>query len=131
MPSFFYDDAREALEAGTLDLLAVPLRCMLVTDAHQHEPHLATADDVLDEVRGVGYAAGGRALAGCDFADGRFTADDCVWPAASFAASGAVLYGWGEEADRLLAFFDFGTTVNPAGGPFRLAWDGRTVFTFS
>jgi len=119
------------------DLLLDDVRVMLCTSSYV--PNQDThdyIDHVTNEVVGVGYTAGGKALTGkvltYDPATNKttFAAANVTWDAATITARIAVLYV-NTGSKPVLAWMDFGENRSSAGDDFTIAWGAGGIFTFT
>src|SRR3972149_740384 len=100
MSSLIYNSAKKKLMDGDIDLLANTIKVMLIasTSYVANKDDHEFLDDVTNEAaNGNGYTTGGQSLANKgttqDNTNDRsvFTADDNVWPNATFTARAAVI----------------------------------------
>jgi hypothetical protein len=110
------------MAAGSLAFAADSFAVMLVS-GYVPDKGLHTArGDVVGEVTGAGYAAGGASVvvtvndAGADQTD--IVLGGAAWPASTIDATGAVYYGG--AAETLVAYIDFGGTISSLNGTFTL-----------
>lgn len=129
-----YRSLRRALARGLIDLESGLVKALLVTARYRPDEQHATVAQVVGEVTGPGYAAGGKALVGALLKPGRdyeaLVALDLVWPEASITARGVVVYYDLGDAARsvLLTHADFGTDITSTNGPFTVHWrDGEVL----
>lgn len=131
MSSFIYNAAKLCILQSDFDFANDDFRVALVTAAYvpdkdAHEFFV----DITDEVSGINYTAGGKALENialsADNENDRavLDADDLVWSVASFTAKAAVIYkATGDPASSpLLAYIDFEEDLEATGEDFLLQW---------
>jgi len=118
-----------------VDLEADTIKVALMDNVHSP---LATdnewADVSANEVTGIGYVAGGSALAGKAVTQGAITkwdAGDLVWSNATFSAYHAVIYDDTLAGDDLIASIDFGGEQAISDGIFTIAWASEGIITLS
>jgi len=131
MPNFVYDSYRLEIMAGEIDLIADPIKALLVTGNYRPDPTAhSRRSDVKGEVEGPGYYIGGQLLSGKKIFITRndeavLDADNLSWEKSDFTARGAILYkvmGGKPDKDPLIAYLDFGKDRTASGGPFRIQW---------
>jgi hypothetical protein len=124
----------ESLVEGRINVRSDPMFCMLVTSAYVFSQHFHKYKSVITgEVVGSGYGSGGQEVTGLtpDYDSAtktlRLPAGNLNWPAVTFTGVvGGVLYmkpdGFPTNAMPLVAYLDFGMTVNKAGEAFYVNW---------
>ena len=116
------------------------IKVMLVDNTYT--PNQDTHDfknDIIGEVVGTGYAAGGAVLGSksSSYNSGTntwtFDAGDTVWPGSTLTARYAILYKDTGVASTspLIGYVDFGIDVPSTGGPFTITWDSSGIITIS
>lgn len=140
MANVFYDKAKKNLWNGGVNLAADTIKVLLVdstyapTQASTHE----FKSDVIGEIAGTGYTAGGQALSSqavsADATNhrGKFSAANASWTNATFTAYGAVVYkDTGSAATSpLIGFIDFGGAKTCSNGSFTIQWDPNGIAYF-
>lgn len=124
------DTAGQSLEAETHKVL-------MVTDTEA--PNFNThdfRDDILAEVTGTGYTAGGATLTTTEItlAAGLLTFDaaDVSWASSTIAnaMAGVGYFNVGTAAtDQLVFLSDFVTAASSSGGTFTIQWSASGIFT--
>lgn len=124
------DTAGQSLEAETHKVLVV--NDSETPDFTVHD----FRDDIVNEVTGTGWSAGGVALTSTEItlATGTLTfdaADVSQSTVTLTAAEAAVLYFNVGTAgtDQLVLMSDFGSPVSPSAGTFTIAWSASGIFT--
>lgn len=124
------DTAAQSLEAETHKVL-------MVTDTEA--PDFTAHDfrnDILAEVTGTGYTAGGNTLTTTEItlAAGLLTFDaaDVAWASSTIANAMAAVgyFNVGTAAtDQLVFLSDFVTAASSSGGTFTIQWNASGIFT--
>lgn len=137
MASFIYNNAREALLNGDIDLTSDTIKVALVTASYtpDQDAHDAWDDVSANEVSSSGYTAGGATLSSKtvtqDNTNDRavFDAADVSWTGVTFSTRYGVVYkDTGTPATSLLiALLDWGSTKSPSAENFSLTWDANGI----
>jgi hypothetical protein len=125
----FYTAFLDSYTAGCINLIEDDLSVMLMSPAYKPRlsQHTLGRDIDIDEVKGVGYTAGGQRLTGRRWerqGTGRaLHADNVAWQQAHLSARYAVVYRDNDTRGNLLVCcFDFGEVKTASGGPFLIEW---------
>ena len=133
MASLIYNNAKKLLISGDIDLVVDTIKVLLIANL-SYMPDKDLHDflnDVTNEVpNGNGYTTEGQALANKAVAQDDindravFTADDNVWPNATFTARAAIIYKYTgvASASPLIAYIDFGADKSASAGNFQIDW---------
>jgi hypothetical protein len=122
-----------AMAAGEIRIGADDFFGMLVDGTYRPDAvRHAVRGDVVGEVSGPGYAAGGLPIVVAALREGaglRITFGLQVWRAASITARGQVVYrrGAAGHADVLLMAQDFGEDITSTADDFRVAGSSITI----
>lgn len=114
------------------------VKVLMVTDSEV--PNFDTHDfrnDVVQEVTGTGYTAGGVVITGTELtlSGGVLTydANDASWAGSTIAnAMAAIGYfgrGGASSADELVFLSDFVTAASSSSGTFTVQWNAAGIFT--
>lgn len=114
------------------------VKVLMVTDSEV--PNFDTHDfrnDVVQEVTGTGYTAGGVVITGTELtlSGGVLTydANDASWAGSTIAnAMAAIGYfgrGGASSADELVFLSDFVTAASSSSGTFAIQWNAAGIFT--
>lgn len=114
------------------------VKVLMVTDSEA--PNFDTHDfrnDILAEVTGTGYTAGGNALTTTEvtLSSGVLTYDaaDVSWPSSTIsnamAGVGYFARGGASSADELVFLSDFVTAASSSSGTFTIQWNASGIFT--
>jgi len=132
MASLIYNDFKESIMNGSIDLDTDTIKVALVTSSYTPDQDAHDFfDDVTNEVSGTGYTAGGATLASKTVTQdntnnrGVFDAADTSWTNTSIASiRGAVIYKSTGTAStsRLIAYIDFATDYAVINGTFQITW---------
>lgn len=131
MASVIYNDFKESILNGSIDLDTDTINVALVTSSYTPDQDAHDFfDDITNEVSGTGYTAGGATLANKTVSQdntnnrGVFDADNTSWSTSTISAAGAVIYkSTGTAAtSRLIAYIDFGGTYSSVAGTFQITW---------
>lgn len=132
MASLVFNDFKESIMNGSIDLDSDTIKVALVTSSYTPDKDAHDFfDDVTNEVTGTGYTAGGATLANKTVTQdntndrGVFDADNTSWTTASISSiRGAVIYKSTGTAStsRLIAYIDFGADYNVIAGTFQITW---------
>jgi hypothetical protein len=131
----------ESLVTGLINVVDDPMYCMLVTSAYTFSRDAHKFKSVISgEIVGSGYAAGGQlvTVGGLPFYDAAnkriiVPAGNMAWPSVTFTgATGAVLYmnptdAVDDTTKTLIAYIDFGESVNRSIAPFYINWSADGV----
>ena len=128
-----YNEFKRALLAGEIDLDAHTIKVALVTGyTPDTDAHTGWSDVSGDEVSGMGYSAGGEALANkavsLESGDdrGKFDADDVTWSSLDAGTpSHAILYDDSHASDALIGYIEISTASN--GGDYTLQWSSDGI----
>ena len=135
MSSILYNRFLANLMNKEVDLEADVIKVALMTVSHpQTVTHNTWADVSANEISGIGYVAGGKALAGKAVTQGAITkwdANDLTWSNATFSAYHAVIFDDTVATDDLIASIDFGGEQAIADGIFTLAWNVSGIITLN
>lgn len=130
LEKMFIDTAGQSLEAETHKVLMVT-----DTDAPDFNTHDFRAD-ILAEVTGTGYTAGGNTLTATEItlAAGLLTYDaaDVSWASSTIANAMAAVgyFNVGTAAtDQLVFLSDFVTAASSSSGTFTIQWSASGIFT--
>lgn len=132
---------KNVFSGKVVDWINHPIKVMLCSatyipdqDAHQ------TKADVIGEVTGTGYTAGGAALTNKTITYDPVSnttildADDVVWTNSTITARYAVIYddyGTADTEKLLLGYVDFGQDMSSSNGDFKIVWDVAGIFRFT
>lgn len=129
MTSFVYDAAVDGMAKGEIAFAVDSFRVLLVSGAYiPNKATHAKRSDVIGEVSGTGYTAGGKAIGVVvvtDLTENRtdISLDGADWPGSTITARGAVYYdnrGGAATDDELIAYIDFNSNVVSISGLFAL-----------
>lgn len=131
MANAIYNSFKRDIMNGIIDLDTDTIKIMLVTSAYvpDVDSH-SKRSSVTNEVTGIGYVAGGFALANKSVTQnnttnaGVFTADAINIADATITARGCVIYksrGGASSADELIAYGDFGSDITSTNGIFTIS----------
>lgn len=124
----------ESLVEGRVDVRSDPMFCMLVNNTYTFNQHTQKYKSIITgEVVGSGYVAGGQEVTGLtpDYDSAtktlRLPAGNMNWPSVTWSGVVAgVLYmkpdGAPTNAMPLVAYLDFGMTVNKSSEAFYINW---------
>jgi len=122
LPSLIYDIAVDGMAAGSLAFGSDSFAVMLVSGYTPDKSGHTDTADVIGEVTGSGYTAGGADVGIIvDVAADNQTDIElggATWPVSTISATGAVYYQ--KAADLLVAYVDFGGTISSLAGSFSL-----------
>lgn len=136
MADVVFNSFKTELLKSSIDFESDTFKAMLVTSSYTPDPdNHGFIDDVTNEVEGIGYIAGGKALANLSVTqdnvdnEGVFDADDVVWPASTITARGAVIYkDTGDPATSpLIAYIDFESNKISDNGDLTLQWGSEGI----
>ena len=139
MASFNFNAAIHKIVTGAIDLDTDSFKMLLLSSVltETEKDAFDFRNDIVNEVTGTGYTAGGAActltVAAVDTVnnDVEITCAPVNWAAATITALGAVIYkarGGASSADEVLCFIDFGGTVTSTGGTFTVTPSGSLKF---
>ena len=134
MKSEVYESFGRDLLRGKFNLEGDVIMGMLVMGYIPNIANHKNRLDITNEVKELGYEAGGRELSGKAIVRDKLRkspalkADDLVWGMATIIASGVVLY---KKDGALIAYIDFGAPVESVNGEFRVTWDKSGILTMS
>ena len=135
MANLVYNRFLYNLMIGNIDLSTASIYCALLTSSYTPDKdHNVWSDVSGNEVVGVGYTSGGKALSGKSVSQddsndkGIFLADNLVWTDASFTARYAVLYNVTDPSE-LICLIDFGSNKVSNNQDFNIIWDTESIFT--
>lgn len=139
MASFNFNAGIRAIVTGAIDLDTDSFKMLLITSAltETEKDGFDFRNDIVNEVTGTGYTAGGAAVtltvAAVDTAnnDVEITCSSPSWPAATISAAAGIIYksrGGASSADELLCHIDFGGTVVSTNGTFTVTPSGSLKF---
>lgn len=139
MASFNFNAGIRAIVTGAIDLDTDSFKMMLLSSAltETEKDAFDFRNDIVNEVTGTGYTAGGAAVtltvAAVDTVnnDVEITCSSPSWASATISAAAAVIYksrGGASSADELLCHIDFGGTVTSTGGTFTVTPSGSIKF---
>lgn len=136
MASFIYNNAKELILNGGIDLLNDTLKVMLLGSGYTPSAsHSLKSDIVSHEISGAGYTAGGSPLANKAVsrsgATAKFDADDVEFEALEVSFRYAALYDDTHASDALIALLDPGALQDPDGANARIAFDSDGIFTLT
>ncbi len=134
--SNFYQGFLDAYTEGAISLTGDLLGVMLLSAAYKpaYTTDTLARDIDLDEIKGKGYAAGGKRLTGVRWekagASRSLHADNVDWQQADFSARYAVVYRDADTRGNLLVCcLDFEEVKKASGGPFLVEWPKEGIFT--
>ena len=104
-----------------LDLASDTIKAMLLTNRYVPRPE-HRFDDVVGEVNGKGYLAGGKALENKRTAGGVFRADNLTWSDATIRDADQVLI-YRRSDGLLICCLKFDESVSCKNQSFELNWD--------
>ncbi len=134
MPSTNFTNLTRALATGGLNFSTNTFKVLLVSAAPTEAQLDAWGNrsDIINEITGTGYTAGGLAQAftldALDTVNNRqsITWTNIIngWSAATFSAFGAIIYknSGTSSTDTLLHFIDFGSLVSCTNGTFSISY---------
>jgi hypothetical protein len=131
MASLIYNDFKESIMNGSIDLDTDTIKVALVTSSYTPDQDTHDFfDDVTNEITGTGYTAGGATLASKTVTQdntnnrGVFDAADPSWASSTLTARGAVIYkSTGTPGtSRLICYIDFGQDYTSANGTFSIVF---------
>jgi len=133
MASGIYDDFKEDLMMGDVDLEADTIKVALLDDSHAFDATDSVWGDIsANEISGTGYTAGGATLASLAVTvaanTAKFDAADSAWTTATFSAWHAVIYDT-TNTSSLIASFDFGSEKSLTAGTFTVSWGTGGIIT--
>lgn len=140
MASLVYNDFKESIMNGSIDLDSDTIKVALVTSSYTADQDAHDFfDDVTNEVSGTGYTAGGATLANKAVSQdntnnwGKFDADDPSWASSTITARGAVVYKSTGTAStsRLICYIDFGQDYTSANGTFSVVFHANGILTLT
>lgn len=129
MANLVYNSFKQGLLAGSFNLTATnAIKVALVTSGYTPSiDNDSLFTDVTDEVTGIGYSAGGKALSNVTITQNNTTdlgyldADDVTWTTSSLTARAAVLYQVSDG--KLICYIDFGSDKISQIGSFTIQWN--------
>lgn len=136
MASLIYNDFKESLLNGSINLSSDTIKIALVTSSYTPDQDAHdNFDDVTNEVTGTNYTAGGNTLTVTVSQDntnnrGVFDANDTSWTSASIAnIRGAVIYKSTGTAStsKLICYIDFGQDQNVINGTFQITFNASGI----
>lgn len=139
MASFNFNFGIRGIVTGAIDLDTDSFKMLLVSSVltETEKDAFDFRNDIINEVTGTGYTAGGNAVtltvAAVDGPnnDVEITASAVSWPTSTITALGAVIYkarGGASSADDVLCFLDFGGSVASTNGTFTVTPSGSLKF---
>lgn len=140
MASLVYNDFKESIFNGSIDLDSDTIKCALVTSSYTPDKDAHDFfDDVTNEVSATGYTAGGATLANKAVTQdntndlAKWDADDPSWAASTITARGAVVYKSTGTAgtSRLICYIDFGQDYTSANGTFSIVFSSSGILTLA
>lgn len=136
MASLIYDNAKELILNGGIDLVNDTIRVMLLGSGYTPSAsHSAKSDVSSYEISGSGYTAGGAALANKTVsrsgATAKWDADDLTWTGLSPSFRYAVIYDDTHASDALIALIDPGALQEPAGANARIVFNANGILTLT
>lgn len=135
MASFIYNNFREDIGKGTIDLDSDTFKVMLLANTYTPDAEHATPSQINSHelANGNGYTTGGKALTNVAWtrngAQVKFDADDVEWQAATFTARYGVLYS--VTAGKLCFLFDFGADKTAEDQSFIIRWHADGIVVLS
>lgn len=136
MASLIYNDFKESIMNGSIDLDSDTIKIALVTSSYTPDQDAHDFfDDVTNEVSATGYTAGGATLASKTVSQdntnnrGVFDAADPSWTTSTITARGAVIYkSTGTAAtSRLICYIDFGGDYSSTVGTFSVVFNASGI----
>lgn len=140
MADVIYNNFKEAIMNGSIDLDTDTIKVALVTSAYTPDQDAHDMfDDITNEVSGTGYTAGGATLANKAVSqdntdnEGVFDADDVVWSTSTITARGAVIYKSTGTASTspLICYLDFGSDKVSTAGSFTISWNAEGILNLN
>jgi hypothetical protein len=130
-----YDDFKEDLLDGSVDLDNDTFKCALLDNSHSFSASDSTwADISANEISGTGYTAGGATLASLTIAVAsniaRWDAADVSWTTATFSAYHAVIYDT-SNSDSLVCSIDLGGEQSVVAGTFSIEWSSGGILSLT
>ncbi len=135
MASIIYNNLREDIGKGTINLSSDTFKVMLLANTYTPNAEHATPGSVNahELANGNGYTTGGATLTGVSWsragATCKFDANDAEWANASFTARYAVVYS--STANRLCCCIDFGSDKTCSSQSFFVRWHADGILTLS
>ena len=135
MASGIYDDFKEDLMYGSVDLSGDTIKCVLLDDSHSFDATDSTYADIsANEIAGTGYVAGGATLANQAVSmaanTATFDADDTSWTSASFTCYFAALVDI-TNTSSLICTIDFGGAQTVTSGTFTIEWNANGIISLA
>ncbi len=140
MADVIYNNFKEAIMNGSIDLDTDVIRVALVTSAYTPDQDTHdNFDDITNEITGTGYTAEGEALGSKAVAqdntdnEGTFDAADTAWTTATFTARGAVIYkdSGTPSTSVLIAYLDFTSDKSVVAGTFTIQWAAEGILNLN
>jgi hypothetical protein len=140
MASLIFNDTKESLMKGLIDLSSDTIKIALVTSSYTPDQDAHDFfDDVTNEVVGTGYTAGGATLASKTVTQDNtnnwavFDAADPSWAASTLVARGAVIYKSTGTAStsRLVCYIDFGQDYTSSSGTLSIVFSASGILTLA
>lgn len=127
MADLVYDSFMHYIALGAIDLKNDDIRCCLLGSSHVPSAAHGHYSDLVGEVVGGGYVAGGAALQAkrVDSVGQKtsFVAANIVWPSVTVSARYAAIYDNTHVDKPLICLFDFGVLKIITDGMFCLNFD--------
>ena len=140
MASLVYNDFKESIMNGSIDLDSDTIKIALVSSSYTPDKDAHDFfDDVTNEVSGTGYTAGGATLANKAVTQdntndlAKWDADDPSWSSSTITARGAVIYKSTGTAgtSRLICYIDFGQDYTSSNGTFSIVFHANGILTIA
>jgi hypothetical protein len=130
MATRWYASAVQAVATNEIDLLSDEIKVMLTTSGYRPDRNAHTIKaDVTDEVRAVGYTAGGKSLDGKMFVRNssggtvKWDAQEVRWSDVTLTFRYAVIYDDANDDKPLIGYVDYGKNQRAKNQDLVLKWE--------
>ena len=137
MASFVYDNAKELIADGTIDLEGHVLRLALLSASHTPDKanHTQFSNVSANEIAGSGYTAGGEVVLSVAVSRSgavvKVDAPDVEWAALAPDFRYVVLYDDTAVGDPLIALLDPAALQQPGGQDTKVVFHASGIFTLT
>ena len=140
MANLIYNSFKANIGDGTVDWddnSGTTIKVMLVTSAYAVDIDAHTVkSDILNEVSGTGYTAGGNAILNrvvtVDITNNvaNYDGDDVTWASSTITAAYGIVYKdtGTDSTSPLIAYIDFGGNKSSSAGDFTIQWATDGIF---
>lgn len=140
MANLLYNSFKADIGNGNIDWdnnSTTTIKVMLVTSAYAVDIDNHTViSDILNEVSGTGYTAGGNALLNraitVDTVNNvaHYNGDNVTWVSSTITAAFAIVYKdtGTPTTSPLIAYIDFGGNKSSSAGDFTIQWNADGIF---